>query len=86
MKLALVRTNWFKRLPVAQKIRLIIIATAAAALLVAIGLLAIVEAVGFRQQLASRIATLAQITAVNATAITEFQDGAAAQTLVSSLQ
>ncbi|HYM34431.1 MAG TPA: histidine kinase dimerization/phospho-acceptor domain-containing protein, partial [Steroidobacteraceae bacterium] len=86
MKFALVRTNWFKRLPVAQKIRLIIIATAAAALLVAVGLLAIVEAVGFRQQLSNRIGTLAQITAVNATAITEFQDGAAAQTLVSSLR
>ena len=79
------RSGWFKRLPVAQKIRFIIVATAAAALLVAIGLLSVLEAVGYREQLANRIATLAQVTAVNATAITEFQDRAGAQTLVNSL-
>ena len=53
--------------------------------MIAIVLLSIVEVVGYRKQLVNNVATLAQVTAVNATAATVFQDPAAAHTLVSSL-
>jgi len=77
--------QWFKRQSVPDKIRLLIVLTAAAALVVAIGLLSALEIVGYRQQLANSIATLTQVTAANATAATEFQDPSVAHTLVSSL-
>jgi two-component system sensor histidine kinase/response regulator len=76
---------WFKRQSIPVKIRLLIVGTASAALLVAIGLLSVVEVIGYRQQLVNRIATLAQITAANAAAAAEFEDGVAATTLVQSL-
>jgi two-component system, sensor histidine kinase and response regulator len=76
---------WFLRLPLAKKIRVLIVGTTTAALLIAIGLLGALEVLEYRQQIASRISTLAEITAVNAGAVTEFQDQAGAQTLVQSL-
>lgn len=76
---------WFKRQSIPAKIRLLIMGTAAAALIVAVSLLSMVEVIGYRQQLVNRIATLAQITAANAAAAAESADSAAAKTLMQSL-
>jgi two-component system sensor histidine kinase/response regulator len=76
---------WFKRQSIPVKIRLLIVGTAGTALLLAIGLLSAVEVIGYRQQLVNKIATLAQITAANATTAAQLEDGAAAKTLVRSL-
>jgi two-component system sensor histidine kinase/response regulator len=76
---------WYRRQSIPVKIRLLIVGTAGAALLVAVGLLSTVEVIGYRQQLVNRIATLGQITAANAAAAAEFEDGAAAKTLMQSL-
>lgn len=78
--------RWYRKLPITRKITVLIVATATAALLVAILLLGAMEAYSFRQQLVNRISTLAEITAVNAVAATEFQDAKAAHTLVNSLR
>jgi predicted PurR-regulated permease PerM len=71
---------WFKKQSVPDKIRLLIILTSASALIIAIGLLSIVEVIGYRKQLTNNIATLTQVTAVNAAAATEFQDPASMPT------
>jgi len=78
-------TAWFKRQSIPIKIRLLIVGTASAALLLAVGLLSLVEVIGYRQELTSRITTLAQVTAANATSTVELQDSAAATTLLRSL-
>jgi len=78
-------SRWFKRLSVPDKIRLLIILTSASALIVATALISVLEIAGYRQQLVNNISTLAQVTAANASAATEFQDAAAAYTLVRSL-
>src|SRR5262245_23952105 len=78
--------NWFKRLSVAHKIRVLLIGAAAAALLTAVGLLAVLEGRTFREQLVSRISTIAAITAENAIAVTGFEDRAGAAKLLTSLR
>lgn len=76
---------FYERLSIAQKVRVVLIVTAGAALLVASALLCAHEAYSYRQQLVKRIQTLARITAENAVAATEFGDKAAAERLLSSL-
>jgi two-component system sensor histidine kinase/response regulator len=78
-------TEWFKSLPIARKIRVLIVAAGAISLVIGIGLLSAYEAITYRQQLVRRISTLAEITAANARAAAEFQDSGVAQTLVQSL-
>ena len=77
--------RWFTRLSVPDKIRLLIVLTSASALLVATGLISVLEVAGYRQQLVNNVSTLAQVAAANASAATEFEDAAAAYTLVRSL-
>ena len=78
--------RWYRRLPITHQVTVLMVATATAALVVSIVMLGAMEAYSFRQQLVNRVSTLAQITAVNAVAATEFEDPKAAATLVNSLR
>jgi len=78
--------KWYRRLPITKKVTALIVATATAALFVAILALGAMEAYSFRQQLVNRVSTLAEVTAVNAVAATEFQDAKVSNTLVNSLR
>jgi two-component system, sensor histidine kinase and response regulator len=75
----------FQRLALSVRIRVVVGVTSAAALLLAVLALGMVEIFEYRQQLVGRIASLAQVSAANATGATEFQDRATAARVIRSL-
>jgi two-component system sensor histidine kinase/response regulator len=74
-----------QRLSMAERVRVVVGITSAAALLLAIFALGIIEIFEYRQQLVERISSLVRVTAANAIGATETQDRATAARLIQSL-